>query len=612
MSTTTTDPLVGRLLDGRYQVEARVASGGMATVYTARDTRLDRVIALKVMHGNLAEDDTFVSRFIREARSAAGLSHPNVVAVYDQGEDDGTVYLTMEYVQGRTLRQVLQERGRLRQREALEVAERVLAALAAAHNAGLVHRDVKPENVLISDDGRVKVADFGLARAVAASPHTKTTGILIGTVAYLAPEQVEHGTADARSDVYAAGILLYEMLVGHVPFRAETPIAVAYKHVHEDVPPPSSEVPVDPRVDRLVAYAADRDPDARPADARELLTEVTAVRRELPEDEPLDLGAPVAAPVDDADNTTLLLSGRPRPAPEVSAAPKRKRRGLVALLLVLVLAALAGVGGWWFGAGRWTTAPDLTGITTAAAKTKAGHAGLKTSVTSGYSETVPKGEVASTRPAPGGRILRGGSVVLVVSLGQERHAVPTLKDKPLADAKQSLADSRLAVGDVTYRYSTTVARDVVIVSHPKAGRKLKRGAKVDLVVSRGVPPVTVPRVVGMSQNDAENAIKHAGLVPSVTEAASKTVPKGKVVSQRPGDGAKRAKGATVTLVVSNGPPLVAVPEVKGMPVPKAKKLLTDAGFKVTVKQIPFGGNKVIQQSRHGKAPYGSTVQIWVF
>lgn len=299
MSTTTTDPLVGRLLDGRYQVEARVASGGMATVYTARDTRLDRVIALKVMHGNLAEDDTFVSRFIREARSAAGLSHPNVVAVYDQGEDDGTVYLTMEYVQGRTLRQVLQERGRLRQREALEVAERVLAALAAAHNAGLVHRDVKPENVLISDDGRVKVADFGLARAVAASPHTKTTGILIGTVAYLAPEQVEHGTADARSDVYAAGILLYEMLVGHVPFRAETPIAVAYKHVHEDVPPPSSEVPVDPRVDRLVAYAADRDPDARPADARELLTEVTAVRRQLPDDEPLDLGAPVAAPVED-------------------------------------------------------------------------------------------------------------------------------------------------------------------------------------------------------------------------------------------------------------------------------------------------------------------------
>ncbi|MBO0827940.1 MAG: Stk1 family PASTA domain-containing Ser/Thr kinase [Streptosporangiales bacterium] len=607
---TTTDPLVGRLVDGRYQVEGRVAKGGMATVYTARDTRLDRVVALKVMHRNLAEDEAFVTRFIREARSAAGLSHPNVVAVYDQGEDDGVVYLTMEYVQGRTLRQVLQERGRLRQREALEVAERVLAALGAAHRAGLVHRDVKPENVLISDDGRVKVADFGLARAVATSPHTRTTGIILGTVAYLAPEQVEHGTADARSDVYATGILLYEMLVGQVPFRADTPIAVAYKHVHEDVPPPSAAVPVDARVDRLVAYATDRDPQARPADASELLTEVTAVRRDLPEDEPLDLGAPVTSSVDDADNTTLLLSGGSPPEP--AATPKRKRRGLVALLLVVVLAALAGFGGWWFGTGRWTTTPDLTGVTTAAARSKAEQVGLKTSTASGYSESVPRGEVASTRPAPGGRILRGGTVALVVSLGPERHAVPTVKGEVLSEAEADLSKSRLSVGDVRYRYSATVARNVVLSSSPEAGRMLKRGTKVDLVVSRGVPPVTVPGVVGMRQAAAVDAIKHAGLVPSVTEAPSKHVPKGEVASQRPDHGAKRARGATVALVVSNGPPLVAVPEVKGLPVAQAKKQLTDAGFTVSVEQIPFGGNKVFQQSRHGKAPYGSAIRIWVF
>jgi serine/threonine protein kinase len=282
VDATISDSLIGRVLDGRYRVEARIARGGMATVYRALDTRLDRVVAIKVMHQLYADDDQFVSRFIREAKSAAKLSHPNVVAVFDQGDDHGVVFLAMEYVHGRTLRDLLRERTRLLPQEALSILEPVLSALSAAHIAGLVHRDVKPENVLLADDGRVKVADFGLARAAANLEATSAT-TLIGTVAYLAPEQVIRGVADPRSDVYAAGIMLFEMLTGRPPYEGETAVSVALRHAHEDVPAPSTVIPGTPAVvDQLVTRATARDPDLRPRDAAAFLAETVRVRRSLP------------------------------------------------------------------------------------------------------------------------------------------------------------------------------------------------------------------------------------------------------------------------------------------------------------------------------------------
>ncbi|MDQ3431965.1 MAG: protein kinase, partial [Actinomycetota bacterium] len=306
MGATVRDPLAGQLLDGRYRVGARLARGGMGTVYAALDTRLERPVALKVMNPALADDDDFVARFIREARSAARLSHPNVVAVYDQGSDQGVVYLAMEYVEGRTLRDVLRERGRLTPREAFTVLEPVLAALGAAHHAGIVHRDVKPENVLMADDGRVKVADFGLARAMTSLSNATTHTLLMGTVAYLSPEQVERGVADPRSDVYATGILLFEMLTGTPPHTGETPLAVAYKHVHDDVPPPSSRVPRLPRrIDDLVRRATARDPDLRPADARALRAELERVRAGLKERE-LDTGGTPLAHADTQPTSSHL------------------------------------------------------------------------------------------------------------------------------------------------------------------------------------------------------------------------------------------------------------------------------------------------------------------
>ncbi len=273
------DPLLGRLLDGRYRILSRIARGGMATVYEATDLRLDRTVAVKVMHAGLGDDHDFAARFVREAHAAARLSHPNVVAVYDQGDDDGTVFLVMELIEGHTLRDTIAKESPMSPSRALALVEPVLSALASAHRAGLIHRDVKPENVLIADDGRIKVADFGLAKAVSAdTQHTATQGVLIGTVSYLAPELVVEGRADARADVYAAGVLLYELLTGCKPHEGESPIQVAYKHVHHDVPPPSALVPELPAyVDALVARATARDRSLRPADAGVLLHQVHRV-----------------------------------------------------------------------------------------------------------------------------------------------------------------------------------------------------------------------------------------------------------------------------------------------------------------------------------------------
>ena len=271
-SSGASDPLIGRMLDGRYRISGRIARGGMATVYEAIDQRLDRVVAVKVMHPGLGDDDEFSARFVSEARSAARLSHPNVVAVYDQGNDDGTVFLAMELVQGHTLRDTIGKEAPMSPARALALLEPVVSALAAAHRADLVHRDVKPENVLIADDGRVKVADFGLAKAVSGQTKHTATGVLIGTVSYIAPELVVEGRSDARADVYAVGVILFELLTGAKPHQGETPIQVAYKHVHEDVPAPSSKVDGIPDyVDALVARATARDREQRPADAGVLL-----------------------------------------------------------------------------------------------------------------------------------------------------------------------------------------------------------------------------------------------------------------------------------------------------------------------------------------------------
>ena len=457
------------------------------------------------MHPGLGDDEEFAARFVREARSAARLDHPNVVAVFDQGADEDTVFLVMEYVAGHTLRDVIRKESPMAPSKALALLEPVLSALAHAHRAGLIHRDVKPENVLIADDGRVKVADFGLAKAISAdTQHTATGGVLIGTVSYLAPELVVDGRSDARADVYAAGVLLYELLTGTKPHEGESPIQVAYKHVHEDVPPPSTVAPGLPAyVDALVSRATARDLDQRPADAGVLLHQVhrvaQALRDGVREDEELTrdlaLSRPVAARQETGSDTepepfdvvefarmmapaaaapreapqvlsrTTAIERRPVPPPAQVARittvrrPRRSKKGPLLLLVALLLVAGGGTGAWWFGWARYTSAPAVLGMMQNPAEKKLEAAGLDVEVGDpAYSETVPEGRVLGADPSAGDRVLDGGTVTLVVSLGKERYDVPRTDGISEDEAQDALLEAHLAFGKAIGRWSETVAR----------------------------------------------------------------------------------------------------------------------------------------------------------
>jgi serine/threonine-protein kinase len=705
------DPLVGRLLDRRYLIGARVARGGMASVYEATDTRLDRTVAVKVMHPGLGDDQEFAERFVREARAAARLNHPHVVGVYDQGDDtsDGqdTVFLVMEYVPGHTLRDVIRKEAPMPPSRALALLEPVVSALAAAHRAGLIHRDVKPENVLIADEahgGRIKVADFGLAKAVSAdTQHTATGGVLIGTVSYLAPELVVDGRADARADVYAAGVVLYELLTGSKPHEGESPIQVAYRHVHHDVPMPSLLHPGIPDyVDALVARATSRDREHRPADATVLLHHLHRVEQALrdglasdpelagdllprraPEADPDDVSedsaehttpepfdasalalltevdprdsglvddgspdrttalerhpapaasapavaatppAPDPAPVTTAMPVRASSGSRPgagrapaRVAPVVTTARRRSVKGPIILLLALLLVAGIALGAWWFGWERYTTTPAVLGLDEAAASAELEDAGLTAEAGEpAYSESVAPGLVISTDPEPGGKVLDGGTVTLVLSLGPERYDVPVLKGQTEDQAQDALAATNLVFGTSVGRWSETVPEGQVIRTSPKAGTTLKPGAAVDLVLSRGRKPIEVKDWTGRSYDDAKASLEKRGLQASVVgEEHSDTVAEGDVISQDPPTGTL-FRGDTVSFVVSLGPELVEVPQVRAMGVDAATELLEGLGFTVeTEKSDTYLGLGFVSSSDPGAGedvPKGSTITLFL-
>jgi len=725
MDQTLARPPVGRVLDGRYRVESLIATGGMATVYLGTDTRLDRTVALKVMHAELANDEDFVRRFVGEARSVARLSHPNVVAVYDQGADGRTLYLAMEYVPGRTLRDLMNERGRISPGEALDIMDGILAGLAAAHTAGIAHRDVKPENVLLTSGHSVKVADFGLARTMAGTSHTKT-GMLIGTAAYLAPEQVSRGTADARTDVYAAGVMLFEMLTGAQPHTADTPLAVAYKHVNEVVPAPSRFAPgITPSLDALVTRATSRDPDLRPVDAGQFLRGVGDVRRTLPP------GGPAQPPIPGA---SVLPSGDPgpagrgpaghgpavpppgypsetqppgpvpnyaapypprQPAPgeyapavwpaDLPAAPPREdglipglpgsghrdlvpagpggpggpgsattqvrgdgfyqpanhttvlapgqadygRRGhgghggfrthepglqrwlfsrrLIYVLAGLVAVVLIGVLVWYQTAGKYTTVPRVATLTAATAQQALHNAGFSTTMgTPQFSDSVAKGSIIGTSPAIGSRVSKGAVVTLIVSKGAHEATVPQVTGSALADAQSALRQAGLIPGKVVNQASTTIAAGIVISTTPAAGTGWPVNKPVTLVVSSGQP---VPNFVGQQKAVAEQwAAANSVSLNEVTVKSSQ--PAGTVVQQSVPAGGSFSPHQVITIEISNGPPMVGVPNVDGQPVSQAEQTLSQAGFQVKVIQVgPL--NKVFDYSPSGQAPQGSTITLYV-
>jgi eukaryotic-like serine/threonine-protein kinase len=651
MEAAPADMLTGRMLDRRYHVVSRIAHGGMATVYLATDTRLDREVALKVMHADLARDAEFVDRFIGEAKSVARLSNQNIVAVFDQGSDGDYLFLAMEYVPGGTLRALLRERRWLPWPEALAVMDPILNALAAAHQAGIVHRDVKPENVLITPDGRVKVVDFGLARASAAMGNTRA-GTIIGSVGYIAPEQVIGAPTDARTDVYSAGVMLFEMLTGRQPFSGETPLAVAYAHVNADVPPVGALVGgIPPALDQLVGAATSRDPQWRPANAEVFLRAVRSLRG-VPEAAESVSGAwppPAGAAATAADlrapgdgfngaavagygaagygaaqysGTSIIRDGYGGYGPTLGGGAHggqtddgrepflqrwlfSRRLAYVAVALVAVLGV--GGGSWWLTSGRYTTVPSVDGLSAAAARQALTQAGF--TVTTGASEidnNVAKNDVISTSPS--GRALPGATVTLTVSLGPRMISVPPVAGKSLADATAALRAAGLTVSSVTkgVGVSGTVTMGAVVGTMPPAGTSWPQSKPVTIEVVAGL---ALPNLVGQDINAIEQwaGQNHIQLQPTQVKSNK---PQGIIVAQGTPAGTPVAPGSTVSVSVSQGPPEVQIPNnLIGEPFGQVQQQLEELGFQVNGEQQFGFGHKVTSISPSGQAPQGATITV---
>ena len=591
------------VLDGRYRLGALIARGGMSSVYRGVDLRLDRPVAIKIMKAEFAEDESFLARFEREARAAAGLHHNGIVAMYDQGRDGDLVFLVMELVDGGTLRDLLKQQGALSVPVALSILEPVLSALGAAHDAGLVHRDVKPENVLISSRGEVKVADFGLVRAVSST--TMATGdVILGTVAYLSPEQVSTGYSDARSDVYSAGVLGFEMLTGAPPFSGDTAISVAYQHVHSDVPAPSTlAIGVPAPLDDIMVRATARNATDRPADAGAFLSELVRMRarlliRRVPVPVPAaTVRTPPTAP--GPGGTQVIPAGvdppprtepveKPPPDLDLRRRKRRRRRIWIIAIIIALLAAAAGVTGWWYGSGRYTAVPTLIGVTRDSAVQSVESANLVPVVSTAHHNTMQTGRVASADPPAGQRELRGSEIKIVVSSG--RPIVPAISPGTTpAEATKTLvaADLNGAVKQDVAVYDPTIAAGLVVRTDPVSGQALDIGTTVTLIVSKGKEPVTIPPVADKTVDDAANALKVAGLQlgPQVNQfdAARKS---GIVIGTMPAVGTTLDSGATVQLVVSNS---IEVPTLAGATQANADAALKALGLTLAVGKPAFDG-----------------------
>ncbi len=630
MAQVTADPLIGRLVDGRYEIVARVARGGMATVYRAHDRRLNREIALKVMHPHLAEGEqaaSFRERFEREARSAAGLQHHGVVAVYDQGTDGDMRYLTMEYVPGTNLRHLIRD-GDLTLRRSFAVLDVVLSALAAAHAKGIVHRDIKPENVLLEEGtGRPKVADFGLARAISEVSNT-TTGTVLGTVAYLAPETISTGHVDKRADVYAVGILAFEMFTGRLPHEGEGPIQVAFAHVNTDVPPVSAFAGHLGRpLDLLVRALTARDPDQRPRDAAVALDVLRSTFRQIP-NEVLDIPAKAAPPPSSAAVKAARTAvverppaggwvAQPPPQPPPPVPARRPRRGGRVLLVVALVVVLFSA--WWYterGPGAYAVVPNgVVGVAAQQAEDALTGAGLTAFSEEQHSSTVPEGEVISAQPDEGRRALRDQPVQLVVSLGPELAEVPAgLVGMREREARLALRGVGLTEIEVSREYSSDVARGEVIWASVREGTMVPTDETVRLTVSDGTPPVTVPEVAGRGIDFASAALTAVGFKVVREDRFDKRVPAGSVIGTDPGGGEGAEQGGTVTMIVSMGPE-GTVPDVTGMSVEDATDLLEKAGYTVVVRGFGglFGDGVTATEPTAGKKlKQGGQVTIWTW
>jgi eukaryotic-like serine/threonine-protein kinase len=578
------------IVDGRYRILRRLGSGGMADVYCAEDQQLGRKVALKLLYRRFAEDVQFVERFRREASSAAGLQHPGIVGIFDRGEWDGTYYIAMEYIEGHTLKEVVRDRGPAPAEAATDIAMQILRAVRFAHRRGVVHRDIKPQNVLIDDDGRVKVTDFGIARA-GASDMTET-GSIMGTAQYLSPEQAQGRPVDARSDLYSIGIVLYEMLTGRVPFDAESAVTVALKQVSEEPVPPSRLNPsIPPAVEAVVLRAMEKDPARRFVDADEFIAALEAAR---------------AAPDE-------VLVG---PPPEVLEEDERRgRRWWLWLIALLALAAIA-FGLYMLLRPEQRVVPDVVNLPEAVAAQSLNNRGFEVEIDRVTNPDVERGRVAAQDPRPNTEADEGSTVTLTVSEGPGEATVPAVAGMRQEEAERAVRDAGFRP-EVEREFSDDVDEGRVIEASPPGGTSIEVGSTVTLRVSRGPQAVAVPDVTGQSEDDARSALEGAGLTVASNDQESEDVEPGTVLAQDPAAGERVQPGSTVTITVATEPPPVEIPDVIGEQSDAAEAALDDAGFEVRVRRQDTDSEEddgvVIDQNPSGgeERPEGTRVTIVV-
>ena len=627
--------LTGELIDNRYLLQRQIASGGMATIYAGLDTRLDRPVAVKIMHAHLANDEAFVSRFIKEAKATAALSHPNIVSIQDQGWNEGgppAVFLVMELVEGSTLRDYLNEKGSLTVEQTFQIVTPVLSALSAAHRIGIIHRDIKPENILISKDGRIKVADFGLARNITmGQTMTAESSVVLGSVSYLSPEQVQRGVADARSDIYAVGIVLFEMLTGSKPYSGETPIQIAYRHVNDRIPDIQtikSEIPTS--IAELVYEATAPNPDQRPKNAEELLNKLREIQAQIdPKRRQMSLELDLPPIVNKKnkrgkvsvtsalggikEKTSQLISTKPINAskPEDSIRTKKRkvsrrvRRNRVIALFLLI--ALIFGSYQILNAGK-ISVPSLVGMSQGEAKNDLKNLGLNIQVVEEvFSEDVAKGKIIATKPGGGGKISPAGTVGLIVSKGQERIIVPTLNGLTPDVASGKISDLGLSVGQINESFDMKVAAGFVIGTDPKDGSEVRRKSIVNLIVSKGVEQLALPSYVGKGGEQALSELNDLGFDVNVKYNFSDSIFKGQVIAQSPEKSDLIGKGSKIELIISKGSEFVFVPNVLGKNKNDASVDLENLGLKVSAK----GSGKVnnISPAIGSKVKQGTVITI---
>jgi serine/threonine-protein kinase len=603
--------LEDKVFADRYKLIKKLGSGGMADVFEAEDTVLGRTVALKVLHSQFAQDESFIERFRREAQSAAKLTHPNIVSIFDVGEEAGSYYIVMEYVAGTTLKKVIQQDAPLSPEKTIQITGRIAKALEFAHEHEIIHRDIKPQNVMITQTGEIKVTDFGIARLGSSSTMTRT-GTILGTAHYISPEQAQGGVVGPASDIYSLGVVMYEMATGELPFRGENPVAVALKHINETPLTPRSVFAAIPEnLEAVIVKAMAKNPADRYQSARQLQEDLQRCLEGTPVK--VMSGAPVATPM--GDDSRTMIATPPRTPERKKKRPKWIIPAVIVGLLLLGLVAFGAT--YYFMSPSTVVVPDLKGKSMSEAQKAADDAGLKLVVSKEVNnESVKPGHVISQDPAAGEKLKKGSTIKVIISRGVDMISVPNLVGKTADEAADLLRKAGLILGKTDEQFSDSVANNTIISQSPKSGGKVEKGSTVDIVVSRGSETVQVPDVVNNTKGEAQSILENAGFKVDTFEDYSDSIAADHVVRQSPESGQKAKKGSTVTITISKGSKQVSVINLVGMTKEAAETWLTNnslnGNFTTQVK-AGWAANSVWEQdvAEGIKVDKGSTINLKV-